>query len=143
MLGRSTTVAAAAAAALSGAGAQETQAYGPFAAVAPVGMQAVSERDAREAATPFLDRRLTRDDLARLADAFVEPCDRAALALCRADIARPDAGDDSLTVRLSEGFVEEIRVEGDAATVVRRILRPVLAERPLTKPTLDRAVANL
>lgn len=46
-------------------------------------------------------------------------------------------------LRVVEGFVEEVRIEGkvgDVSTLIEETLRPVLQQRPLALPTLERAL---
>ena len=117
--------------------------YGPYEQVRLVGAAVVSEDDARVLADGYAGRLLTIDDLRALADGFTEPCARAALALCRAEIPDPDPGAPVLTVHVSEGHVADLVAPTALLPVARRVLAPVLAERPLRRETLTRAVTNL
>lgn len=124
-------------------GAANLGPFGPYERIEASGHAVLADDDVADIEDRFAGRLLSIDELKSLADSFVEPCERAALALCRADIPARQGDAATLRVSISEGYVTDIEADPDIARIVTRVLAPVLAERPLTKETLDRAVANL
>lgn len=94
---------------------------------------------------PLIATTVTADDLARLARSIGDAYRDAGYALATAFIPPQAVTAGVVRVRVVEGHVETIELEGTAtdAGIVRRMLRGVAAERPLTLATLERRLLLL
>lgn len=88
----------------------------------------------------FLARPATTADMAAIADAVTRTYRDAGYALSRAVIPAQSGAGGVLRVRVVEGYVAAVAVNGTGGDAVARRFDPVLRERPLRLATLERAL---
>ncbi len=93
----------------------------------------------------LLARPVTQRDLAALAEAITNMYYDAGYTLSRAYIPPQDIEAGVIHVRVAEGYIERVTINGDAdrAPIVRRYAEAVTAERPLRRETLERQLLLL
>jgi hemolysin activation/secretion protein len=89
---------------------------------------------------PYLGRKVSRADLAAIAQAIGDLYRAAGFHLSRAIIPPQDVADGRVRIQVIEGAITEVVLEGDGAEQfgVRPLLNPVLAEHPSRLKTLER-----
>ncbi|TCH96337.1 ShlB/FhaC/HecB family hemolysin secretion/activation protein [Roseococcus sp. SYP-B2431] len=112
--------------------------------VAVTGEQLVERAVLASAAAPFAGRRLTREVINELSNAIAAAHREAGLALFGVVVPRQDFAQGVVIVRVIEGEVSEIAIEGDTEGADLRLTRAhaeaLRGERPLRRATLERAL---
>ena len=95
------------------------------------------------AARAFIGRPANRETLTELAGALSRAYERTDVALYNVSIPDQDFRDGSVTVSLTEGFVEAVEVKGnaDAFPLLRRRAARLIGEKPLSRRRLQRQTA--
>jgi hemolysin activation/secretion protein len=104
------------------------------------GLESLALSDFSGAIEPFAGRSLTRNELRQLTDAVAESARARGLILATAWIPLQALNGGILRVRVDEGTIDDIRIEGTSDPVIRNQLQPLLALRPVTLAALQRAV---
>jgi len=112
--------------------------------VAVVGDRLVDRAVLARAVAPFAGRRLTRDTIGELTNAIAAAHREAGLALFGVVVPQQDFAQGVVIVRVIEGQVAEIAIEGDTEGADLRLTRAyaeaLRGERPLRRATLERAL---
>ncbi|MEY4838273.1 MAG: hypothetical protein RLZZ475_2132 [Pseudomonadota bacterium] len=104
------------------------------------GLVALDRGDFAAVIEPFAGRTLDRAELRRLTDAIVNHARAQGYVLATALIPEQALEGGVLRVRVDEGGIDAIRIEGTDDPAVRRQLERLLAIRPLTIAALQREV---
>ena len=104
------------------------------------GLSALGRADFADIITPFAGRSLGHGDLRDLADAVAIRARERGYLLATAWIPEQALEGSVLRVRVDEGRIDEIRIEGTDDPVVRGQLERLLDYRPLTLAALQREV---
>ncbi|MFJ6023109.1 ShlB/FhaC/HecB family hemolysin secretion/activation protein [Brevundimonas sp. NPDC092305] len=88
-----------------------------------------------------LARRVSVDDLVRIATAVTHKYRSDGYFLTRAVVAPHNGRSGAATLVVYEGFVDQISVDGAGADAVRSVLQPLANRRPLTIDEFDRRLA--
>lgn len=92
---------------------------------------------------PLIGKLVTISDVWRVAREIESLYREDGWFLTRAIVPAQTVRDGRIHVRIIEGFIEQVRIEGDigdAAILIEETLRPVTGERPLSLATLERAL---
>lgn len=92
---------------------------------------------------PLIGKLVTISDVWRVAREIETLYREDGWFLTRAIVPAQTVRDGRIRVRIIEGFVEQVRIEGDvgdAAILIEETLRPVTEQRPLSLATLERAL---
>lgn len=93
-----------------------------------------------EVIEPFAGRPLDRVELARLTDALAARARDEGYILATAWIPEQTLGGGTLRVRIDEGTIDAVRIEGSDDPAIRRQLETLVGPAPVTLPQLQRAV---
>lgn len=94
-----------------------------------------------EAATrPYLDRRLSQEDLRALAGAVAGVARAQGLVLATAAVERQDLAQGRLVVTLDEGRIDAVRSIGASSPAADRILARLITHRATTRTDLERTL---
>ncbi|ANK12061.1 ShlB/FhaC/HecB family hemolysin secretion/activation protein [Erythrobacter neustonensis] len=104
------------------------------------GLAVMRQSDFAQAVEPFAGRPLRRSDLAGLADAVAARARTQGYMLATAWIPEQTLVGGLLRVRIDEGRIDRVRVEGATDSAIRRQLESVANGRPVTLAQLQRAV---
>lgn len=112
--------------------------------VAVTGAQLVERADLARAVAPFAGRRLSREAINEISNAIAAAHREAGLALFGVVVPQQDFAQGVVVVRVIEGEVSEIAIEGDTEGADLRLTRAYAEalrdERPLRRATLERAL---
>ncbi len=92
---------------------------------------------------PLIGKLVTISDVWRVAREIETLYREDGWFLTRAIVPAQTVRDGRIHVRIIEGFIEQVRIEGDvgdAAILIEETLRPVTEQRPLSLATLERAL---
>jgi hemolysin activation/secretion protein len=89
---------------------------------------------------PYKNRTLGGAELQDLATAVAEAARRSGYGLASAWIPEQTVEGGLLTVEVDEGRIDDVRVEGDAAAIVRPYLEPLATGGPVRTEALERAL---
>ena len=94
---------------------------------------------------PYIGRKVSQADLARIAEAITAHYKAAGYALSRAFVPPQDIEDGRVVMQVAEGHVAEVVLEGPARDwfIARDILDPITRERPVRIATLERQMLLL
>jgi hemolysin activation/secretion protein len=101
------------------------------------GVTAYPQKDLAPLYSGDLTREVSMRDIVRIAQAITDKYRADGYFLSRA-VVPPQASGGVVRLRVYEGYVEEVRVEGPAAPAVRRLLADVPGRKPLRLSDLDR-----
>lgn len=104
------------------------------------GLVALRQADFSPVVEPFAGRPLTRAELARLADAVAARARAEGYVLATAWIPEQTLVGGMLRVRIDEGRIDALRIEGSSDPAIRRQLERLVNDRPVTLEALQRAV---
>lgn len=104
------------------------------------GLSALTPADFAPVIEPFAGRMLDRAELRKLVDDIAEHARKRGYILATAWIPEQTLVGGMLRVRVDEGAIDEIRIEGSDDPVIRRQLERLLAITPLTLAALEREV---
>ncbi len=104
------------------------------------GLVAMGRPDFASAIEPFAGRRLNRTDLGRLTDALAARARAEGYVLATAWIPEQTLVAGMLRVRIEEGRIDAVRVEGSDDPAIRRQLEQLVNGRPVTLAALQREV---
>jgi len=104
------------------------------------GLVAMGRPDFASVIEPFAGRPLSRTDLARLTDAIAARARAEGYVLATAWIPEQTLVAGMLRVRIDEGRIDAVRIEGSDDPVVRRQLERLVDGRPVTLAALQREV---
>nr|WP_314075767.1 ShlB/FhaC/HecB family hemolysin secretion/activation protein [uncultured Roseococcus sp.] len=112
--------------------------------VAVTGDQLIERAALARAAAPFAGRRLSREVINELANAIAAAHREAGLALFGVVVPQQDFAQGVVILRVIEGEVAEIAIEGDTEGADLRLTRAyaeaMRGERPLRRATMERAL---
>lgn len=96
-----------------------------------------------EAARAFVGRPATRETLTELAAALSKAYERTNVALFTVSIPEQDFSDGAVTVNLTEGWIESVRVAGGEGEfpLLRQRANKLVGEKPLSRARLERQTA--
>ena len=114
-------------------------------AVSIVGATAVSHEDIARIYAPFLRRPVSQADLLKITEGITEIYRQKGYALSRALIPPQDVKDGRVMVKVVEGYIGDILIEGDDRRRfgAQEMLQPITAERPLRLATFERTLLLL
>ncbi|HYN38394.1 MAG TPA: POTRA domain-containing protein, partial [Rhodospirillales bacterium] len=101
------------------------------------------EQQLQDAFTPLIGKPVTLSDIWRIAREIEKTYRDDGWFLTRVIVPAQAVADGRVRLRVVEGFVDEVRIEGDVgdvATLIEQTLRPVTEQRPLAIATLERAL---
>lgn len=104
------------------------------------GLVAMGRPDFASVIEPFAGRPLDRADLARLTDAIAARAREEGYVLATAWIPEQTLVAGTLRVRVDEGRIDAVRVEGSDDPAIRRQLEQLVDGRPVTLAALQREV---
>jgi hemolysin activation/secretion protein len=104
------------------------------------GLETLPRGDFAAIIEPYAGRSLDRSELRRLTDAVANHARERGLILATAWIPEQALIGGMLRVRVDEGRIDEVRVEGSDDPAIRKQLEPLIGQRPLTRDALQRAV---
>ena len=104
------------------------------------GLVALGRADFADVIEPYAGRSLERAELRQLTDAIASHARARGYLLATAWIPEQALAGGVLRVRVDEGGIDEIRIEGSDDPAIRRQLQRLLALRPLTLADLQREV---
>ena len=104
------------------------------------GLEAMGRSDFAAVIEPFAGRVLDRNDLRKLTDLIANHARARGLVLATAWIPEQALESGVLRVRVDEGRIDAIRIEGIDDAALRRQLDRLLAQNPLTLDALQREV---
>lgn len=123
--------------------ALEPPAGGPVLDVGAIvidGLVAMRQADFSPVVEPFAGRPLDRTELARLTDAIAARARQEGYVLATAWIPEQTLIGGMLRVRIEEGRIDRVRVEGSDDPVIARQLQRLVTGRPVTLAALQREV---
>lgn len=125
------------------AGAQDEGAAGRFVltAVDITGASAIAPEKFAPLYDDLLARYVTVEDVADLAEAITAMYRDKGYFLSRAVVPAQDPAGGVLRIRVVEGYVDEVGIDGDAPQWVRKRLEKTAQERPLRMASLERALS--
>lgn len=107
------------------------------------GANAVPADELEAIAAPYLGREMPLSEVFRLAEEITAEYRRRGFVLSRAVVGPQRIENGTVTIQIVEGFVDDVRIEGEAGGYRRYLeayLAPVRGERPTTGDTLTRAL---
>lgn len=104
------------------------------------GNTALSDGDFIDIIEQFTSRSLTQNDLSQLADAVALRARDKGYIFATATIREQSLQLGVLRVRLDEGRIDEIRIDGAEDRAIRRQLAPLISGAPITKSELERRI---
>jgi hemolysin activation/secretion protein len=104
------------------------------------GLEALDRADFAGVIEPFAGRVLDPTELAKLADAAAHLARERGYILATAWIPEQDLAGGMLRVRVDEGRIDDIRIEGSDDPAIRRQLQRLIGSTPLTLAVLQREV---
>lgn len=104
------------------------------------GLEALSRRDFAAAIEPFAGRNLDRTELRQLTDAVAEAARQRGYILATAWIPEQALVGGMLRVRVDEGAIDDVRVEGSDDPAIRAQLQRLIGRGPITLDALQREV---
>lgn len=104
------------------------------------GLEAMKSADFAATIEPFAGRPLDRAELLRLADAVTARAQAQGYVLATAWIPEQTLVGGMLRVRVDEGRIDSVRIEGTDDPAIRAQLEGLIARGPITLPALQRAV---
>lgn len=109
-------------------------------AIVIAGNRAVPDSEFVDLVERFIARPLSREDLARLADAVASRARARGYVFATATIPQQSLAMGVLRVELDEGGVDEIRIEGADDPAIRRQLAALVTGLPVTRSELERRI---
>ena len=97
----------------------------------------------QEITARYEDRDLSLKDLQELADRLTQALIAQGYFLSRAEIPGSNLAGDTLTIRISEGYLSAIRFADTGNEQLRSVFREVMAERPATYESYQRALLQI
>ena len=104
------------------------------------GLEALDRADFAGVIEPFAGRVLDPTELSKLADAAAHLARERGYILATAWIPEQDLAGGMLRVRVDEGRIDDIRIEGSDDPAIRRQLQRLIGSTPLTLAVLQREV---
>jgi Hemolysin activation/secretion protein len=104
------------------------------------GLVSLDRSDFADVIEPFAGRSLDRSELRRLADAVANRARKRGLILATAWIPEQALTGGMLRVKVDEGAIDDIRIEGSDDPAIRRQLQTLRNGQPVTLAALQRAV---
>jgi hemolysin activation/secretion protein len=104
------------------------------------GLETLTRSDFAAAIEPFAGRNLDRGELRGLTDAIAQTARDRGLVLASAWIPEQELIGGMLRVRVDEGTIDEVRVEGSDDPAIRAQLSRLIGMRPVTLSALQREV---
>jgi hemolysin activation/secretion protein len=104
------------------------------------GLEVLSRRDFAAAIEPFAGRNLDRTELRQLTDAVAEAARQRGYILATAWIPEQALVGGMLRVRVDEGAIDDVRVEGSDDPAIRAQLQRLIGRGPITLAALQREV---
>lgn len=104
------------------------------------GLEVLSRRDFAAAIEPFAGRNLDRTELRQLTDAVAEAARQRGYILATAWIPEQALVGGMLRVRVDEGAIDDVRVEGSDDPAIRAQLQRLIGRGPITLDALQREV---
>ncbi|WP_143738490.1 ShlB/FhaC/HecB family hemolysin secretion/activation protein [Erythrobacter colymbi] len=104
------------------------------------GLTVLRQADFAQVVEPFAGRPLSRADLGRLADAIAARARSRGYVLATAWIPEQTLVGGMLRVRIDEGRIDAVRIEGSDDPAIRRQLERLVGDRPVTLEALQREV---
>lgn len=104
------------------------------------GLEVLSRRDFAAAIEPFAGRNLDRTELRQLTDAVAEAARQRGYILATAWIPEQALVGGMLRVRVDEGAIDDVRVEGSDDPAIRTQLQRLIGRGPITLDALQREV---
>ena len=104
------------------------------------GLEALSRRDFAAAIEPFAGRNLDRTELRQLTDSVAEAARQRGYILATAWIPEQALVGGMLRVRVDEGAIDDVRVEGSDDPAIRAQLQRLIGRGPITLDALQREV---
>ena len=104
------------------------------------GNQALPDSEFVDLIEAYSSRELTQSDLSALADAVALRARDSGYIFATATIPQQSLGLGILRVRLDEGRVDAIRIEGADEVAIRRQLAPLVNGKPITAAELERRI---
>jgi hemolysin activation/secretion protein len=104
------------------------------------GLEVLSRRDFAAAIEPFAGRNLDRTALRQLIDAVAEAARKRGYILATAWIPEQALVGGMLRVRVDEGAIDDVRVEGSDDPAILAQLQRLIGQRPITLAALQREV---
>lgn len=104
------------------------------------GLTVLRQADFAQVVEPFAGRPLSRADLGRLADAVAARARSRGYVLATAWIPEQTLVGGMLRVRIDEGRIDAVRIEGSNDPAIRRQLERLVGDRPVTLEALQREV---
>lgn len=111
-----------------------------LAAVDIAGATVIAHEEIARVYGPYLRRQVSQADLLKITDGITELYRHKGYALSRAFIPPQDVKDGRVQVKVVEGYIGDILIEGDDSQRfgAGEFLRPITAERPLRLATFER-----
>ncbi len=104
------------------------------------GLEVLSRRDFAAAIEPFAGRNLDRAELRQLTDAVADAARQRGYILATAWIPEQALVGGMLRVRVDEGAIDDVRVEGSDDPAIRAQLQRLIGRGPITLAALQREV---
>jgi hemolysin activation/secretion protein len=104
------------------------------------GLEALNRSDFATAIEPYIGRNLDRSELRMLTDAIADVARKRGYVLATAWIPEQALVGGMLRVRVDEGTIDDIRVEGSSDPAIRAQLSRLIGQRPITLAALQREV---
>lgn len=104
------------------------------------GLEALNRSDFAATIEPFIGRNLERTELRKLTDAIADVARKRGFLLATAWIPEQALVGGMLRVRVDEGTIDDIRVEGSDDPAIRAQLSRLIGQRPITLAVLQREV---
>lgn len=104
------------------------------------GLEALNRSDFAMTIEPFIGRNLERSELRKLTDAIADVARKRGFVLATAWIPEQALVGGMLRVRVDEGTIDDIRVEGSDDPAIRAQLSRLIGQRPVTLAALQREV---
>jgi hemolysin activation/secretion protein len=109
------------------------------------GMTAFTEDQVKDIYGPYLGKKITLDMLWVFAQQLTDRYHKAGYFLSRAYVPAQDATDGNITLKVAEGFVDEVSIDGDAAdnSIVQGWVEKLQSYRPITTRELENVLLQL
>lgn len=104
------------------------------------GLEVLARSDFASVIEPYAGRDLTQDDLRRLTDAIADHARRKGFILATAWVPEQSLIGRMLRVRVDEGRIDAVRVEGSADPVIKKGLERLVNGHPVTLAALQRMI---
>ncbi|MHA7873112.1 MAG: POTRA domain-containing protein, partial [Hyphococcus sp.] len=88
----------------------------------------------------YLARAVTLDDVSRLVDAVTQAYHRQGYFLTRATAPAQNGAGGVLRIDIAEGYIDHVKINGDAPARVKRMLAKLKDERPTQLKSLERTL---